>query len=205
MKVERFIGGLFDTNGYLLHGRDGVILVDAPMGAAEWLKKTGTKVDILLLTHGHFDHVIDAAKIKEEHQCPIVGHPETRPLLEDREIYRSFGIQLEIEPVEMDQEIGEGPGEFAGEKFEVLYVPGHCPGSLCFYHPETRLLAGGDVLFAGSIGRCDLPGGDEELLLRGIHEKVLPLGDDVIILPGHGPETQIGVEKQYNPFLQAQG
>ena len=88
-----------------------------------------------------------------------------------------------------------------GIEFQVLLVPGHCPGSLCFFERKTRVLFGGDVLFAGSIGRTDLPGGDHQLLLDGIREKLWPLGDDVTVLPGHGPATTIGEERRTNPFV----
>src|SRR5436190_1742020 len=83
----------------------------------------------------------------------------------------------------------------------LLLVPGHCPGSLCFFDKKERILFGGDVLFAGSIGRTDLPFGDHDLLLRGIREKLWPLGDDVKVLPGHGPATTIGIERRSNPFV----
>lgn len=201
MRVERFLGGVLDTNGYLLNTANGLILVDAPAGAADWLAAADRKIAYLLLTHGHFDHVIDAARIQREHSCPIVAHPETRPMLEDRDLYRSLGIELEIEPAILDEELGEGPCEFLGEKFEALYVPGHCPGSFCFLHPASSILLGGDVLFQGAIGRWDLPGGDLGLLLRGIQEKVLPLPDDVLVYPGHGPAIRLGDEKRTNPFL----
>lgn len=201
MRVERFLGGVLDTNGYLLNTANGLILVDAPAGVADWLAASQRKIAYLLLTHGHFDHVIDAARIQREHACPIVAHPETRPLLEERDLYRSLGIELEIEPATLDQELLEGPCEFLGEHFEALYVPGHCPGSLCFFHPASSILLGGDVLFQGAIGRWDLPGGDLSLLLQGIQEKVLPLPDDVIVYPGHGPAVRLGDEKQTNPFL----
>jgi hydroxyacylglutathione hydrolase len=82
-----------------------------------------------------------------------------------------------------------------------LEVPGHCPGSLCFFLPKDRLLVGGDVLFAGSIGRGDLPGGDINLLITGIRKKLFPLGDEVTVLPGHGPPTMIGTERRTNPFV----
>ena len=88
-----------------------------------------------------------------------------------------------------------------GIDFQVLLVPGHCPGSLCFLEKEAGVLFGGDVLFAGGVGRWDLPGGDGELLFRGIREKVLPLGDDITVLPGHGPATKIGIERRTNPYV----
>ena len=86
--------------------------------------------------------------------------------------------------------------------FEIFEVPGHSPGSLCFLQRESQLLIGGDVLFAGGVGRWDLPGGDGELLFAGIREKLFPLGDGITVLPGHGPTTTIGVERQTNPFVR---
>ena len=125
-------------------------------------------------------------------------------MISDRDFFRSFGFALEIEPVEPDFLIEETPNRnFAGTDFDVLEVPGHCPGSLCFFSPKDRLLIGGDVLFAGSIGRGDLPGGDIDLLIDGISQKLFPLGDDVTVLSGHGPPTTIGRERLTNPFLQA--
>jgi glyoxylase-like metal-dependent hydrolase (beta-lactamase superfamily II) len=110
---------------------------------------------------------------------------------------------LEVEPVEPDFLIEETPNRsFLGSDFQVLEVPGHCPGSLCFFSSKNRLLFGGDVLFADSIGRGDLPGGDIDLLINGIKEKLFPLGDDVTVLSGHGPPTTIGQERLTNPFLQ---
>jgi hydroxyacylglutathione hydrolase len=91
--------------------------------------------------------------------------------------------------------------DLGGVSLRVLEVPRHCPGSLCFFAPDDRVLFGGDVLFAGGVGRWDLPGGDGELLFSGIREKVLPLGDDVQVLSGHGPATTIGVERRTNPYL----
>jgi glyoxylase-like metal-dependent hydrolase (beta-lactamase superfamily II) len=122
-------------------------------------------------------------------------------MISDREFFRSFGFELEIEPAEPDFLIEETPNrEFLGAQFQVLEVPGHCPGSLCFFLSDERLLIGGDVLFAGSIGRGDLPGGDIDLLIREIRTKLFPVGDDVTVLPGHGPPTLIGTERRTNPF-----
>ena len=116
--------------------------------------------------------------------------------------YRRFGLSIDFEPVVGGVHIGETAHvEFAGVGFRILLVPGHCPGSLCFYDEPGRRLYGGDVLFAGSIGRTDLPGGDHELLLRGIREKILTLPDDVGVLPGHGPATTVGIERASNPYL----
>src|SRR6266496_2763596 len=120
-------------------------------------------------------------------------------------IFSELWFPLEIEPQEPDFLIEETPNRiFLGADFEVLEIPGHCPGSLCFFSPKDKLFIGGDVLFAGSIGRGDLPGGDIDLLITGIRKKLFPLGDDVTILPGHGPPTKIGIERKTNPFVGKQ-
>ena len=202
MIYERFCGGIFETNCYLLKASGGWILFDAPDGACEWVRLLGVDLKLLLLTHGHVDHVQDVARIKRQFDCPIGCHPLTAPMISDREFFRSFGFDLEIEPTNPDFLIEETPSrDFLGSQFQALEVPGHCPGSLCFFLPDDRLLIGGDVLFAGSIGRGDLPGGDIDLLVQEIRKKIFPLGDDVTVLPGHGPPTKIGIERRTNPFV----
>jgi len=202
MNYKQFCGGIFETNCYLLKAPHGSILFDAPEGSCEWVRSLGVDPKLLLLTHGHVDHVQDVARIKRQFDCPIGCHPLTAPMISDREFFRSFGFELEIEPVEPDFLIEETPSrEFLGAQFQVLEVPGHCPGSLCFFLPKERLLIGGDVLFAGSIGRGDLPGGDSAVLVQEIGKKLFPLGDEVTVLPGHGPPTTIGTERRTNPFV----
>ena len=206
MIYDTFCGGIFETNCYLYKSPEGWILFDAPQGACEWLLSLGIEPKLLLLTHGHIDHVQDVAKIKGQFGCPIGCHPLTAPMISDREFFRSFGFELEIEPAEPDFLIEETPRRnLLGADFEVLEIPGHCPGSLCFFSRKDKLLIGGDVLFASSIGRGDLPGGDIDLLINGIRKKLFPLGDDVTVLPGHGPPTEIGTERRTNPFLRGNG
>ena len=202
MNYQSFCGGIFETNCYLVHAPGGAILFDAPDGACGWVESLGVELKLLILTHGHFDHVPDVARVKKRFQCPIGCHPDTVPMISDPEFFRSFGFQLELEPVEPDFLIEETPSrEFLGLPMEVLEVPGHCPGSLCFFLREEKLLIGGDVLFAGGVGRWDLPGGDADVLFGGIRKKLFPLGDDVVVLPGHGPPTTIGEERLTNPFV----
>jgi glyoxylase-like metal-dependent hydrolase (beta-lactamase superfamily II) len=202
MIYERFCGGIFETNCYLFKAPEGYILFDAPEGACEWLRSLDVALKLLLLTHGHIDHVQDVARIKRQFGCQIGCHPLTAPMISDREFFRNFGFELEIQPAEPDFLIEETRGRnFLGADFQVLDVPGHCPGSLCFFSHKDKLLIGGDVLFARSIGRGDLPGGDIDLLITGIRKKLFPLGDDVTVLPGHGPPTAIGTERKSNPFL----
>jgi len=202
MIYERFCGGIFETNCYLFKAPEGYILFDAPEGACEWLRSLDVALKLLLLTHGHIDHVQDVARIKRQFGCQIGCHPLTAPMISDREFFRNFGFELEIQPAEPDFLIEETRSRnFLGADFQVLDVPGHCPGSLCFFSHKNKLLIGGDVLFARSIGRGDLPGGDIDLLITGIRKKLFPLGDDVTVLPGHGPPTAIGTERKSNPFL----
>jgi hydroxyacylglutathione hydrolase len=202
MIYQSFCGGIFETNCYLIDAPEGSILFDAPDGTCAWLESRDVELKLLLLTHGHFDHIPDVAKIKRRFGCPIGCHPATAPMISDPEFFRGFGFELEIDPVKPDFFVEETPARtFLDLELRVLEVPGHCPGSLCFFSRKDELLIGGDVLFAGSIGRGDLPGGDTDLLIEGIRKKLLPLGDDVTVLPGHGPRTTIGRERLTNPFL----
>jgi hydroxyacylglutathione hydrolase len=203
MKYDTFCGGVFETNCYLLHAPEGAVLFDAPEGSCAWLQNRGLDLKLLILTHGHIDHVVDVAKIKRKFDCPIGCHPDTGPMISDPNFFRNFGFGFDLEPVTPDFFIVEAAKrQFLGANFQVLEVPGHCPGSLCFFQRIEKLLIGGDVLFAGGVGRWDLPGGDGPQLFHGIKEKLFPLGDDVTVLPGHGPPTTIGEERKTNPFLR---
>ena len=202
MNYKSFCGGIFETNCYLIGAPQGFILFDAPEGACDWLVSEKVDLKLLLLTHGHIDHVQDVARIKRRFGCPIGCHPLTAPMISNRDFFRNFGFELEIEPAKPDFLIEETASrDFLNLDLQVLEVPGHCPGSLCFFSRPDNLLIGGDVLFAGGVGRWDLPGGDGDLLFSGIREKLFPLGDDVTVLPGHGPPTKIGTERLTNPFV----
>ncbi len=201
IKFEEFTGGILETNTFLLQGPGGNVLIDAPQGADQHFATA--QIDALLLTHGHFDHVADAAAIQRRHGCAIYYHPETRPMVTDPNFYRDRGFALEVEPVTGGTLISASE-DFAvgGLSFTVLEVPGHCPGSLCFYLDQDGLLFGGDVLFRGGIGRWDLPGGDHDLLVTGIREKIFPLPDATRVHPGHGPATTVGHERATNLWLR---
>jgi glyoxylase-like metal-dependent hydrolase (beta-lactamase superfamily II) len=203
MKYETFCGGIFETNCYLLHAPGGAILFDAPDGACEWLESRGVAPKLLLLTHGHFDHVPDVAKIKRRFGTQVGCHADTVPMISDPDYFRRVGFALEVEPADADFLIeATASREFLGATFEIFDVPGHSPGSLCFLLRESEILIGGDVLFAGGVGRWDLPGGDGDLLFRGIKTQLYPLGDNITVLPGHGPTTTIGRERATNPFVR---
>lgn len=199
-RFKTFTGGALDTNCFYHEARDGFILFDAPQGADEAF--ADRPVHLLVLTHGHFDHVADAAAIIRRHGCQAALHPDTVPMVSDREFFIRWGFGLEVEPFQADLLLEESPATpLLGTPFRILHVPGHCPGSLCLLHPGEKTLIGGDVLFRGGVGRWDLPGGDGELLFRGIQEKILTLPDDIVVLPGHGPATTIGHERKTNPYL----
>ncbi len=202
MRFKTYTGGIFDTNSYLIENGGRPVLIDAPKGCAAWLKAEGLRVAMLLITHGHIDHVQDAAEVKRDHGCTVGYHPAGTRMLTEKNFLRNFGFDFEVDPVPADFPITETPSQlFEGIDFQVLEVPGHCPGSVCFFSKAERVLFGGDVLFAGAVGRWDLPGGDGPLLISGIKAKVLPLGDDVTVYSGHGPPTTIGRERVSNPYV----
>ncbi|MDR3405214.1 MAG: MBL fold metallo-hydrolase [Chthoniobacter sp.] len=200
MQLDSFTGGIFDTNSFFL--LNAGILIDAPQGVADWLQEKGYRVSTLLLTHGHIDHVWDAARIQKEHGCLVGYHADTEQMVTEPDFFKNYGYMWEIEPIEPGFHIEETDSVvIEGREFQVLLVPGHCPGSLCFLDKKAGVLFGGDVLFAGGVGRWDLPGGDGPLLFQGIKEKVFKLDDDITVLPGHGPPTKIGIERETNPYV----
>lgn len=195
-----FTGGSYETNSYLIPAPEGFILIDAPEGSAEAF--SDRNITLLVLTHGHFDHFWDAAEIVRKHGCRVAAHAITEQIIADKGLLRRLGIDLELEPVKVDLHLSEGEVSLNGKPFMIHEVPGHCPGSICLEDPMEKVLYGGDVLFAGGVGRWDLPGGDKELLLDGIRGKLLPLPEQTLVLPGHGPATTIGTEKRSNLYLK---
>ncbi len=170
----------------------------------------GVRVEAILLTHGHLDHAGAVEELREAlaatASAPVVLGPDQRDafLLAGIEAQaRALGIPG-MRDVSPDRYVEAGESlAFAGRKLEVLLVPGHTPGHVAFFDRDARLLIGGDTLFAGSVGRTDFPYGDAPLLISSIRETLLPLGDDVLVQPGHGPRTRIGDERRRNPFLRA--
>src|ERR1041384_214797 len=177
IKYRTFTGGIFETNCYAFEAPQGWMLFDAPEGACDWLVRQGIELRLLLLTHGHIDHIQDVAKIKRRFGCPVGVHPDSAPMISDENFFRDFGFQFEIEPVIPDLFVeATAAGEFLGMSFEILEVPGHCPGSLCFFSRENELLIGGDVLFAGGVGRWGLSGGGGGLFFCGVRKKIVSAG-----------------------------
>jgi len=171
----------------------------------EAIRGQGITVEKILLTHGHIDHAGGAAELKERlGGVPIEGPHEADRFLLDAlaETGAGYGIP-DARPVTPDRWLDEGDAvTVGGLSFDILHAPGHSPGSVVFVSRDARFALVGDVIFKGSVGRTDLPGGNHAQLIRAIREKVLPLGDDVASIPGHGPTGVLGEERETNPFLQ---
>jgi hydroxyacylglutathione hydrolase len=169
------------------------------------IQEVGLKVETIFLTHGHMDHVGGAEALKSELSVPIHGpHKDDQPLCEGIEKQAEmFGVPGQFRNVYPDRWLAEGDRiNIGGHDFEVFHCPGHAPGHVVFVDPVSRFAHVGDVLFQGSVGRTDLPGGDHDALIASIKNKLLPLGDDIVFICGHGPGSTIGQERQTNPFLQ---
>lgn len=169
---------------------------------AEQLSTQGVRVTAIIATHAHFDHVVGAGRLRELTGAPFYLHDADKPLLGwMQESGRLFlGIELPPPPA-VDTAAAEGDRLIAGAvELEVLHTPGHSPGSISLASKDA--LFSGDTLFAGSIGRTDLPGGDTQALLDAVRHKLFPLADDLPVYPGHGPASTIGQEQAFNPFLQ---
>jgi glyoxylase-like metal-dependent hydrolase (beta-lactamase superfamily II) len=173
---------------------------EAIVRAAE---ERGWTITHILLTHAHFDHVGGLAEVKALSEAPIYAHPDVATMLQQAD--RAAAIwQITLDPPPpADQWLSEGQKLNVGKLvLEVLYTPGHAPGHVCFHIAEHHVLFDGDVLFQGSIGRTDLPGGDYDTLMTSIRKRLLVLPDETFVLSGHGEATTIGRERQSNPFLQ---
>lgn len=161
------------------------------------------KVKHILLTHLHVDHITGARWLADKTGADVCGSALDNPLgqeLPDQVAH--FRINIEVEPLTVDRNLSEGDTLPLGDEIiQVLHVPGHSPGGLAFYVPQSNLLFSGDTIFNGSIGRTDLWGGDFAQLINSIREKILPLPDETVIASGHGPTTTVADEKRCNPFL----
>lgn len=203
-RLSSFTGGVAETNGWLFQTDSAAVVFDAPEGMAGWLAGCGVRVDALVLTHQHFDHVMDAARIKADHGCPVLAFaPFSRDLTLERLFSAATHSFFSVDEFVVDEVLGGRPDiETGGLTWKLLHVPGHSPDSLCFQQSDLRIVFGGDVLFLDGIGRTDFPGGSTQRLLSGISDKLLTLPDETRVFPGHGPETTIGRERGENPFLE---
>jgi hydroxyacylglutathione hydrolase len=219
MLITGFPAGMFATNCYVVAERAGsdAIIIDPGQDAAPGVRKLLAEHSLnpvaVLLTHGHLDHTWNATELCDEYGIPAFIHPADRHMLADpaagigRALGAMIGDTVFREPEKVIDLVDREDLDVAGLTFSVDLAPGHTQGSVLFGvdvgTPEgtVPVCFSGDVLFAGSIGRTDLPGGNHQQLLDSIAERMLPLRDDTVVLPGHGEQTSIGQERASNPFL----
>lgn len=197
--------GPFATNCYIVADPDGpaawVIDPGTPdPWVSETLSQVGLTVEAIVLTHGHVDHIGGVEQVKGETGAPVWIHPADQPMLGDPRKNGGAFFGMLVRAPEPDRLLAEGDRLRLGSlEFQVLHTPGHTPGGISFYTPGHVIA--GDTLFAGSIGRSDLPGGNFEQLITSIRTKLLVLPPETMVYPGHGPTTSIGDEREYNPFV----
>ena len=207
MHVRVFTGGGFGENAYVAWSpaRGDAVAVDPGAGTPElmaFLRESGLTLRAILLTHAHLDHVDGVASLKRATGAPVYLHPEAEAQYRSVELQAAaFGMEL-APPPPPDQALRGGETvRFGSLTFRVLEAPGHAPGHVVFHAEEEGLAFVGDVIFAGSIGRTDLPGGDFRTLMESIRSAIFSLPDSTRLYPGHGPETTVGHERRFNPFL----
>ena len=167
------------------------------------IRKHNLQVKQIVITHAHIDHVGGAMKLRAATGAPILLNQNDYALLKMLDVQAAWIGMAAPGNVEIEQTVGDSDTVKAGTlSASVIHTPGHTEGSVCLYFSAEKKLIAGDTLFAGSIGRTDLPGGSFDKIIRSLHEKVLALPDETVVVPGHGPLTTIGDERESNPFLQ---
>lgn len=198
--------GPIQTNGYLITNQGEGIIIDPGMEPEAMLEEIkDIQVKAILLTHAHFDHIGGLNQVVEQTQAPVYIHALEREWLTDPQLNGSARWPMVTEPIKYEgniHELEEGQKlQLAGLDIEVLHTPGHSPGSVSFYLKAQDIVIAGDTLFADSVGRTDLPGGEHSQLISSIKTKLFALPDATVVYPGHGPRTTIQSEKQSNPFV----
>ena len=206
LELQKCIVGSVYTNCYFLKNKEnGELLIVDPGDAADTIEckvseMQGKPVGILL-THGHFDHIMALNDLKKRYNVPVYAHEEEEDVLKQSSLNLSGSIG-QIYTTQADVYVKDGEHlKLAGLDVIVLYTPGHTKGGACYYFPEEKVLMSGDTLFHCSIGRTDFPTGSMSQLVRSVKEQLFVLPDDVQVYPGHDSVTSIGYEKQYNPFF----
>jgi hydroxyacylglutathione hydrolase len=208
MILEMLTVGPFQENCYIIGDEDsgaGAVVDPGDEAAriALAVEHTDLEVGSIIVTHAHIDHVGAVAALADEYACPVLMHAESEPMLKQLPAQAMMmGLKFGKVPA-VDHHISDGEVLEVGKlRLRSLYTPGHAPGHLAFYVEDEGVVLSGDALFAGSVGRVDLPGGSMEILMRSIEERLLTLPDETKVFPGHGPQTEIGSERTTNPFLQ---
>jgi len=211
VKLHVLPAGPIQTNAYLLTApeRGEAVLIDAP--GEVWpavdavLRAEKCRLTELWGTHGHWDHTQGGAEVVRRSGAKVRAHADDRALIETPEIMERFlGESLRLEPLKVGAWVGQGDRlDALGLAFEVRHVPGHCPGNILFYGAALRAAFVGDALFAGSVGRTDLPGGDFEVLEASIRGQIYSLPEETTVFPGHGGRTTVAAEKAGNPYVSA--
>ncbi|UCZ54566.1 MBL fold metallo-hydrolase [Bacillus shivajii] len=204
--------GPLQTNSYVIYNDQKKALIVDPGGDGDsfvqWLENENMQPQAILLTHAHFDHIGGVEEVRNAFNVPVYVHKNEENWLTDASLNGS-GLFPGIEPISANKadEIitKEGPLEVGDFNCQVYETPGHSPGSVSYYFPEDGVIFSGDVIFRGGVGRTDLPGGDENILMDTIHHKMLSLPDETSVANGHGPVTTIGTEKETNPFINGFG
>ncbi|MBY6035511.1 MBL fold metallo-hydrolase [Fictibacillus nanhaiensis] len=207
MKWKKMIVGPVQENTYILFDSNKEAVIIDPGSEAlkiiQHIESLQLKPLAVLLTHAHFDHIGAVDPIRERYKLPLYIHKKEQDWLKNTKKNGSahFGHSITARPAShiiSDKETSLEIGPFS---FDILLTPGHSPGSISYYVKSAGAVFSGDALFAGSIGRTDLYGGDQDVLLQSIHQKLLQLPEETVVLSGHGPETTIGMEMDSNPFL----
>ncbi|QHT66849.1 MBL fold metallo-hydrolase [Rhodocytophaga rosea] len=210
IQIQTFTFNPLQENTYILYDETRACVIIDPgcyekqekQALEEFIQTNKLTVSKLLNTHGHIDHVLGNAFVKQKFGVELYIHPLDEATLRAVETYAPNWGFMQYEPAQPDHYLNEGDTvTFGNTTLEVLFVPGHAPGHIAFYNSAQQLCISGDVLFRGSIGRTDLPGGNFNTLIESIQTKLFPLGDEVVVYPGHGGTTTIGYEKKYNSFL----
>ena len=207
MIVEMLTVGPFQENCYVIGDEEtmtGAIIDPGDEAAriALTTERLGLEIGQIIVTHSHIDHVGAVAQLLDEYMCPVLMHQEAEAMLKTvPQQAMMMGMRFGKVP-NVDRHVGdEEVLEIGSLRLRSLYTPGHAPGHLAFLVEDEDIVFSGDALFAGSVGRVDLPGGSMEVLMRSISERLLTLPDETRVLSGHGPETTIGRERVANPFL----
>jgi glyoxylase-like metal-dependent hydrolase (beta-lactamase superfamily II) len=212
MLIQKFTFNPFGENTYIVSDQDLCIIIDPGCMSHVEEKEICSYIDRkkltpieILLTHAHLDHIAGNAFLSQKYKIGIAMHPEDLPVLRRASHFAAlYGLSIQESP-EPSRFLNHGDiYRFGSIEMEVRFTPGHCPGEVCFIHHESRSVFAGDVLFSGSVGRTDLPGGDASLLRKSIEEQLLTLADNYTVYCGHGPETSIGSERAGIPFIFSQ-